>query len=351
MPAKWHFPRVSPIIGAVQGDDALTETAAPIITHSNPETFWGIFLRRVRYTAAIVISGFLFWYIGWHLVAPPPEMSGISLIFWTNSSGLFVALGLVVLIMVVTAICTLLVHPDSPHMGLFCALAGLGALSIRGGTSNLLIAMAQVGGADKYANCCLGLAVECVQWAILFLIAEMFARTLHDRFFANIHWLTRSGPGHTTEVLSKFAATRAALGVSLAVSQALKTTTMRRRIASPLAIAGSGLIAYILLYVVLQSPMKGQVFFACFVAFFGSTALAFLAFPRVPAIAFFLAVPLTAAVGYFLGRNDLGMYPGYGGAFITRALPIDFIAAGIPGAILGYYYAVHWSLHSDDTSL
>jgi hypothetical protein len=203
---------------------------------------------------------------------------------------------------------------------------------------------------DHYSSISLALAVECVQWAILFLIAEMFARMLHDRFFANIHWLTRTGPGHTSESLNKFAATREAVGVSLAVSQALKTTTLRRRIAAPIAVAASGVIAYVLLYILLQTPLKGQVFFACFVAFFGSTAVAFLAFPRVPALAFFLAVPLTAAVGYLLGRHDMGFYPGYGGSFFTRALPIDFIAMGVPGAILGYYTAIQWSLHSDDST-
>ena len=323
--------------------------AEPVI-HSIPESFWGIVVRRTRYLFAITVSALLFWYLGWHLVAPPPEVSGISLLIWTRSSGLFIAVGLVFLIMLVSAICTLLVHPDSPHMGLFCALIGLAGLSIRGGTSTMIIRVAQVSGAPGYANTSLALAVECVQWAILFLIAEMFVRMLHDRFFANIHWLSRTGPGHTSESLNKFAATREAVGVSLAVSQALKTATLRRRIAAPIAVAISGVIAYVLLYVLLQTPLKGQVFFACFVAFFGSTALSYLAFPRVPALAFLLAVPLTAAVGYFLGRNDMGIYPGYGGSFFTRALPIDFIATGVPGAILGYYTAIQWSLHSDDST-
>ncbi|MGN6368172.1 MAG: hypothetical protein ACTHN5_07935 [Phycisphaerae bacterium] len=324
-------------------------TAEPVV-HSIPESFWGIVFRRTRYVVAIGVSALLFWMIGWRLIAPPAEVSGISLLIWPQSSGLFVAIGLVVLLMVVSAICMLLVHPDAPHMGLFCALVGLAGISIRGGTSDMIIRFAQAGGPAKYANTSLALAVECVQWAILFLIAEMFVRMLHDRFFANIHWLARTGPGHTSDVLNKFATTRAAIGVSLAVSQALKTTTLRRRIATPIAVAASGVIAYLLLYVLLRSPLKGQVFFACFVAFFGSTALSYLAFPRVPALAFFLAVPLTAAVGYFLGRNNLGVYPGFGGSFFTRALPIDFIATGIPGAILGYYAAIQWSLHSDETA-
>jgi len=273
----------------------------------------------------------------------------VSLLVWSSGGGLFASLGLVVLLMVVSLVCTLLVHPDSPHMGLFCALAGMMALSVRGGTSHMLMEYAQQRGPAGYANTSTVLAMECIQWAILFWIAEMFVRLLHDRFFTNIHWLSRSGPGLTEEALGKFATSRTAVGVSLAVSQFLGTTTLRRRIASPLAIIASGLIAFLMLYILLQSQLKGQVFFACYVAFFVSTLLAYVAFPRVPALAFFLAVPLTAAAGYFAGRNDTGIFPGYGGLFITRALPIDFIAAGIPGAILGYYAALRWSLHSDDS--
>jgi hypothetical protein len=59
-----------------------------------------------------------------------------------------------------------------------------------------------------------------------------------------------------------------------------------------------------------------------------------------------LAVPLTAACGYLYGMNMQGLYPGEPGFFMARALPIDYISAGIPGAILGYYAGFRWSLHT-----
>ncbi len=124
---------------------------------------------------------------------------------------------------------------------------------------------------------------------------------------------------------------------------------MQRLIAIPLAMVYSGLVAFLLLYILLHTQLKGQVFFACFVAFFLSTFNAYLAFPRVPALAFFVAVLFTAGVGYFVAsRYPDSIYPGQGGFFISRALPIDFFALGVPGAILGYYSAVRWSLHSDE---
>jgi len=34
--------------------------------------------------------------------------------------------------------------------------------------------------------------------------------------------------------------------------------------------------------------------------------------------------------------------------FMMRALPLDYVVAGVPGAILGYYHAFHLSLNSHD---
>ena len=64
-------------------------------------------------------------------------------------------------------------------------------------------------------------------------------------------WLSRTGPGHTAESLNKFAATPIAVGVSLAVSQAAQNRNAlhRRRIATPIAVAISGVIGYALLFV------------------------------------------------------------------------------------------------------
>jgi hypothetical protein len=314
-----------------------------------PESFWSILLRRFRYVIAIVVSAAIFSVVAWPFVAPPPSMAGISLLAWSMSSGLISAVVLTVLLIIVGTLCMLVVHPDAPHMGLFCALAGMAVLSIRGGTVHMLIQHGQMTG--TWANLSTLLAVECVQWAILLIIVETLVRLAHDRFFANTRWLMRTG----TEAARQSAADWSAgnnppLGVSLTVSGALGTQNLNRLLSTPFAMIYSGIVAYVLLYGTLQTEQKGQVFFACFIAFFLSTGNAYLAFPRASVLAFSLAAPLTAAVGYYLGGlHPAFIYPGQGGYFISRALPVDFIVAGVPGVILGYYAAHRWSLTSHET--
>ena len=66
------------------------------------------------------------------MAAPAAEYAGVSLLVWGNH-GVVTALVLTLILLAATAISALLVHPDNPHMGLFCALLGMAGLSIRGG--------------------------------------------------------------------------------------------------------------------------------------------------------------------------------------------------------------------------
>lgn len=319
----------------------------------SPETFWAVLVRRTRYVVAIGVSALLFCTVGWWVASPQPWMEGVSLLVW-QQHGLWASVVLALLLLVTTAICSLLVHPDSPHMGLFCALLGMAGISIKGGSVHMLVQYALEPGlhtplpAVTYTKLGQLFAIECVQWAFLFLIAEIFARMLHDRFFANTRWILRSAPELARDEMDKAQPGGAARGVSLAVSRTLRTDQMRRRFATPLAVVYSAAIALIMLAVLMQSEMKGQVLVACFVSFLVSTTLAYLAFPRVPILALLLTVPLTAAIGYWYGAGRVPSYPGHAGFFAMRALPIDYITAGIPGAILGYYGAYRWSLHSTE---
>ena len=107
----------------------------PVVADSSPETSWDVTYRRARYACAIAVSVLLFWIVGWKLAAPPADWGGVSLLAW-GDSGLVASVGLTLLLLGATTLCSLLVHPDSPHMGLFCALIGLAGLSIRGGPAH-----------------------------------------------------------------------------------------------------------------------------------------------------------------------------------------------------------------------
>jgi hypothetical protein len=309
-----------------------------------PESFLAVVFRRTRYTIAVILSAVLFCTLGWQLAAPPPEWAGVSLVAWHNH-GIFAALALAIMLLVATAVCSLLVHPDSPHMGLACALLGMAGLSIRGGTIYMLVRFAQQPG-GSFAVIAQGLAVECVEWALILLIVESAGRMIHDRFFANTHWIMRTGPELGAALVSNTQEGAVIMGVALAVSKFCGTRNLPRRIATPLAMLASGALACLLLYVLMQTQHKGQVLMACLAAFFLSTLLAYLVFPRVPIVALLLTVPLTAAAAYIYGSHAAASYPGHISFFALRALPIDYVTAGVPGAVFGYYAGFRWALHS-----
>ena len=326
----------------------MTQSAAPDIPLDlTPESFWAVVLRRTRYVVAVIISGLIFHYLGWLTAAPPPNMAGVSLVAWGTAgpaySGILAALSLAALLVVATVLCSIVIHPDSPHMGLFCALLGSLALSIRGGDVRMLYQFAADNGI--YPQISRMLALECVHWAFIFLIAEIVARVFHNQFLVNTHWLKRGGVD-LTESLPRVPGESASLGIANAVAKSIGTLKMTRAVATPIAFIANVALASLFLYVFLQTPIKGQVIFGCFAAFFLSTHLVYYAFPNVPVSVLLLSVPLTAAIGYLLSANQMPHYPGLPGLFFGRALPIDYIGAGIPGAILGFYLAFQWDLHS-----
>lgn len=328
---------------------AISPADAAVPVTPAAETFWGTVLRRLRYGTAVVISALLFGYVGMMVAGPPPQAAGVSLTVWPGHSALLAVAVLAVLLLVSTAIGSLLCHPDSPHQGLWCALLGLVALSARGGTSFMIIQTAQLSGPDAYASMCRMLALECVHWTVLFVLAETFARFMHDTWLPNTRWITRVSPEAVTKMV-RVPASGGGRG-NVAAARAGKFNVPPAA-AQAIGFGMNMAIGALLLSVVLQSQAKGQVVTACFVSFLASTFLTGLAFPNVPALTLFLAVPATAAAGYLYAAGFPGMspgYPGHPGNFFPRALPIDFIAAGVPGAISGYYFAFHLTLHSAES--
>jgi hypothetical protein len=214
-------------------------------------------------------------------------------------------------------------------------------LSIRGGSVHLLLVHAEQTRTMQQAA--IAMAAECLMWGAVALLADVFARYFHDKLLANTHWIHRAAPELSHKGISPGAP---GVGMSKSVSQSLKTEKVTGPLRIPLAMLLSGGVAFVLLFVLMQSQMKGQVIMACFVAFLASTVCAYMAFPTVPFWAIFITVPITGAVGYFLARNGIAPYPGQAPHFAMRALPIDYLTAGGAGAILGYYWGFAWAVGS-----
>jgi hypothetical protein len=328
--------------------------AAPAADIPAPESFFGVVLRRSRYALAIACSAFIFSSLAWKLAAPPADFGGVSLTIWGTTHGIIAGVVLAVLLFLTAALCTLLVHPDNPHMGLFCAVLGMCGLSIRGGNVYHIIRHAQDSPAAYKAAARL-LGIECLQWGAIAIAVALVVQLLHKRFFHNHHWVIRSAGDATPADLSKIAPGHSVLGVAKSVSSTTQSHKLSPALSAPLAVLAAGAISFLLLFVFLQSQAKGQVLVACFAAFYGGAALTYLLFPKAPVLAFVAAVPLTAAAGCFYAASQPdwplgkpGFFPGQAHFFMMRALPLDYIAAGIPGALLGYYHGFWWSLHSHE---
>jgi hypothetical protein len=322
----------------------------------SPESWWSVQRGRTRYAGAIAVAGLLFCTLGWPFAAPHPAMEGVSLLVWQH--GLVGSLVLALLLLAATGICSLLIHPDSPHMGLFCALLGMACLSIKGGTIHMLAQYAldptvhSPLPAITYRKLGLLLMIECVQWAFLFFIAEAFARFLHDRVFSNTRWITRHSPDLVVEVLRNRRVGvnprgHGLLGEAHGLAKMLQTDKLTRTVAAPLALIVNAVLAMVLLKVFLQTEAKGQVLIGLFASFTISTVISYLMFSQAPLHAFLLALPVAAGVGYYWGSTVVPAYPGHVGFFMMRALPIDYFTAGMAGAIIGYYGGFRWLLNME----
>jgi hypothetical protein len=319
-------------------------SSVPAVPVAAGESFLAIVWRRTRYAVAIALSAVLFSYLGWGFARPPAEWGGVSLLVWPNH-GILSTIVLMLLLLLVTAISSLIVHPDSPHMGLFCSLLGMAALSIRGGTVHMLMVYAQ--DTDSTPRVAVSLALECLEWGCVILLADAFARWLHDRFLANQRWVFRVNPS-----MGRQSDLAAAAGFAKYISHHLHTDRIKGPVRIPLAMICSGALAFLFLIVFMQSELKGQVLMACFVSFFLSTLCAYAAFPTVPFWSLILAVPLTGAVGYLISRNYVPTFPGHAPdhspGLVMRALPIDYLTVGVPGAILGLYWGLAWALGTEE---
>ena len=313
-------------------------SAAPL----NPESMPAVVLRRSRYVVAIVVSGILFYYLAWRLVAPPPPLEGASILLWPLQSPLAASIALAAALILSLALAMLLTHPDAPHTALYCGALGLAALAIKGGTIHLILEEANF--AHTIPDLHRRLACECGIWAGLIILAELFTRILFNAFFANTSWITRHGL--SADGLTRLSPILSSLLQPLpdSGSKAKSEGGLPPVLVNLIAFAFAVVLAVIFLSIFMQSQLKGQVLFACFAAFGLAVFIAHYVLPTASTWPLWLAIPATAAVGYYFASTTV-YYPGHAATNLARALPMDYISAGLPGAILGYYTSVRTHLH------
>ncbi len=309
------------------------------------ETFWHVFVRRARYVAAVVVSGMIFHYLAMGLARPPAEYSGVSLLAWDQpvSHVALTLLSLCVLVSLGIVISMALTHPDSPHAGMYCAMLGMAIVSIRGGTADMMLAVFQQAGNEKSLYQRLGF--ESLLLLIVVLAATYLSYAIYGRYFVNSQWARRlvHTDGQFVE-LQKPGVLPAGMISYADKADSAPAVKFAEKLSSTIgAMVLTMLIGSVLLYVFVQSQAKGQVLFGAYVSFGVAAGVAYAVFPKSPFWAYWLAVPLTTAVGFFISKaqGDF-VVPGHAASAVARGVPLDYIVAGVPGAIHGVYTALKW---------
>jgi hypothetical protein len=332
---------------AVPRDALPPTTPPPDDTPTGPvtESFMSIVIRRTRYVAAIGICGYLFYTLGWTLVSATqaPGLATAALFQGSIGGGAVAALGLLALLIVGIAVSKAIVHPDIPHMGLYCTCLGMAALALRGGSMQLAAGEAQVNG--HTGAFFMGLLIESVAWLLILLAADAVSLLLFSRLFKNIKWLERFGSSPATpEVLRQHQTDNTLINLSLHAPG--HPPAQKSDVVSSLgALAVTAVLGGFLLFIFARTELKGQTLFACMLSFGLSGFAAQRWFPRTGTWAIWAGVCTASILTFaFAGQFEFP-FPGHVGFPPARCLPIDYVAAGIPGAILGYYSGVRWQIH------
>ena len=309
------------------------------------EGLWSVTLRRARYVLAVLLCGVFYWYAAWALVAPPPQYAGISLLVWPGVNPLLAILGLAAVVSIGTALAMLVTHPDAPYTGMFCALLGLGGLAVRGGPIHLMILNAETHAAGRALF--VTLAWESLLWLVVLAAAEFTTRLCFRSVFRQSQWLLRQGA--EPPMFGRL--------VPLSWMASEGAVPPRDRLAWLADLGAFGItfgLGIMLLVITLHAQSKGQVLFGCFASFALAAMAANGTFPRSRVAAIYLAVPAAALLGYYRAASTYmppspivpGVYPGHAAVNMARALPIDYIVAGVPGAIAGVHMTISLRIHN-----
>jgi len=293
------------------------------------------FIDKVRIVLAAGIAALLMCTIGWQVVAPVDPDMAVS--FTAGGRALWLAWPAILALSVVSALIgTVVAGPRLAEAGVFAAGVGLAALALRGGSMQTVLGY--LGGTEAGTRRALmvRMGVDCLLWAAV-LAACWVAVSMAWRWL----WTERPDDDETTPTATN--------------------TTGPMSSHSPVNSRGAGLAlivtAVVALFVIwltiARTPVsmvaRGQVIASVLGGlFFGAMAGRYFTGVNDPR-GYLLAPLLVAVVGYLLGylQADMGWTKNFGGSYailpttpphvLVRSLPIEFLAVGVAGALLGYW--------------
>jgi hypothetical protein len=253
----------------------------------------------------------LFWEAGHLFRIPVYAHREVSLLL--GSAPLVDLLVVMVVLVVSVLIGTLVAGTIRFDAGLFCATAGLIALTARGGTMGDVLRQ-YADRATMQPNAFLVLATELV---ILFAIVALAWSAL---------WLLHRGDWLQGDAFRD--------GVEDVVDP------LSQRI---WALAMQAAVMAIVVLLLCQTDAKKQVLASVFIGAFIGSISAYAVFPVRPSIWYWAGPGLVGVVGYLWAFKSPGAWQiGHPDVALARPLPLDYASIGPAGAILGYWMSRRW---------
>ena len=294
---------------------------------------------RVQFSAAAGLVAVYFFL--WQTLASRDPLWPITFIAEGNIANLAVFTAILLGLAVFTSLLTLGLRPAGP---LLATLIAAGALSLRCPQARTLLWAHQ----DNLAWLFTGMIVEILLLTASVALAALVISSIRyaaGRINPKWRWHGEEIEPAEEALRTDWIGELFALEVQSVISLLGKGKSSRRQAASGMLAKSlycflTGLvIANVVLLVVMQSPLRGQIIFALMVSFFVAALAAYRTFDVsscVPAI----AMALVSAVGLY----TLAAFMSISGTsawmsvpIFAKALPIDYLTAGGGGAVLGYW--------------
>lgn len=294
------------------------------------------FVDKLRIVAACAVAVWLMRAVGWYVIAPADPDMGLT--FVLNDQPLVSAwIGILLLSLVASVLGTAISGKRLPEAGMLVGCVGLAALVARGGTMQDVLGYQAGTEEATRQKLMLRMCVDTGLWAAIF-VANWLAVT------AAYRWLWKA-PFHF----------QLSAGASTAPSGDAKSKTGANHARTGWLATGATVIAGLFLMnaalgrTAVSPVLRGQTIGALVLGFM-LIVMAVRYFVAVHDSRWYVAAPLLVALaayvlGYFnadMGRLDVSFRPFRDLAttpphMLARALPVEYLALGVIGAILGFW--------------
>lgn len=292
------------------------------------------FFDKLRVLAAAGVAVVLIGYVGWTASRPPDPQVAIT--FTTSGLSLWTMWPtLLVLTIVAAAVGSAIAGPRLPEAGLLAAAVGLVGLDLHGGSMHTLLIYVADNSVTDRRHLMFLMIVDTILWAALLAVSWLV-----------VNWVWQWVWGNQAAVPAEPSDTRTV--------QRKAPTLVDRLGGGSLALIITSIVAMLIIWMtVARTPVaniaRGQVIASVFFALYLG-AMAARYFTGVNHARYYMAAPLAIAIiGYLLGyiqanmswaRGPLTAYAQLATTpphALARPLPIEYIAVGLAGAIIGYW--------------